>query len=227
MLALAPFSLAASLPTSHAPRREPEADALDRAVEAHHAAPHSREGEALGEFPLRFVSRAAERSAREPVGPATADVETLAGLLAELTRRRVRLFESSRGLRVGHAHLHPDLVGPVHARADALRVWLALGGLALRAPAPFDAPEWDDEVRLQAAWFAHAFEPTDLPVVLRPGEVIADVSLFRAGIAGRLAAGPEAPSAPRLRADLGDLFERFALSRDEPAAAEWPRRLAA
>ena len=200
---------------------------LDRAVAAHNADPHRADGRALAGLPLRFGPPTPEA----PAQPAAGADWTLAETLGEIERRGVRLVMSSRGLRVRHAHRLPDVARNAAHHEAALALWLSLRQRP--APAPFDAREWDPAVRLHAAWFALCFEAPPTPFALRPGETVVDASLLRAGLAGRLAAGPLAPSAVRLRSELSALFERYALTqRDavpgtatEPETA--PRRLAA
>ena len=195
-------------------------DAFDRAVAAHDADPHSRAGRALEGLPLRSAPEAAAM----PRLPEPGGDWTLAETLAEIERRGARLVLTSGGLRVRHAHRLADLARNVARHERALAVWLGLVGTPV--PAPFDAPEWDGAVRLHAAWFALDFEAPPTPFALRPGETCVDASLLRAGIAGRLAAGPQAPSAERLRAELAVLFERHA-PEVQKAPVAVPRRLAA
>ncbi|MEM1056196.1 MAG: hypothetical protein AAGI52_11765 [Bacteroidota bacterium] len=192
---------------------------IDRAVAAHDAAPHRQDGRALAGLPLRLGSEVA----RMPVLPKPDTDWTLAETLGEIQRRGTKLVQTSRGLRVRHAHRLLDLARNVGRHERALTVWL--GFRSLPVPAPFDAPAWDPGVRLYAAWFALDFEAPPTPFALRPGETCVDASLLRAGIAGRLAAGPEAPSAARLRAELAGLFERYAATGTAPILS--PMRLAA
>lgn len=207
-------------PSPQAPRSSDRpTDAIDRAVAAHDADPLSESGRALAGLPLRFAT---EPEAVRLSAPG-ADW-TLAETIGEIERRGARLVMTSRGLRVRHANRLPDLARNVarHERALAVRLRLRTAS----APAPFDAPAWDPAVRLHAAWFALAFEAPPAPFALRPGETCVDASLLRAGIAGRLAAGPEAPSAARLRSELAVLFERYA-PPVQTAPVATPRRLAA
>ena len=194
--------------------------AVDRAVAAHDAAPYSETGRALDGFALR-----GERPALEaPSPPAPGSDWTLAETIAEAERRGAKLVVASSGIKVRHAHRLPDLARNAARHARALTVWLHLRGE--RVPPPFDAPAWDGAVRLHAAWFALGFEAPPVPFPLRPGETCVDASLLRAGIAGRLAAGPLAPSADRLRGELAALFARFAPeAQTEPVTV--PQRRAA
>lgn len=203
--------------SSRAPRPE---DAFDRAVRAHDADPTSEAGRALDGFPIR----SGHEEVPIPHLPEEGADWTLAETLAEIERRGARLVLTSGGVRVRHAHRLADLARNVARHERALAVWLGLRGTPV--PAPFDAPEWDGATRLLAAWFALDFEAPPTPFALRPGETCVDASLLRAGVAGRLAAGPDAPSAPRLRAELAVLFERYAPSV-QTAPAPAPRRLAA
>ncbi|MEL6615037.1 MAG: hypothetical protein AAFQ43_04835 [Bacteroidota bacterium] len=208
-----------------APRPRPAHAAIGRAVAAHDAAPRSESGRALAGLPLRFGAPAPEAP---PVRPASGGDWTLAETLGEIERRGARLAMSSRGVKLRHAHRMPDLARNVRRHARALAVWLSLRGEAV--PAPFDARGWDPAVRLQAAWFALRFEAPPTPFALRPGERCVDVSLLRAGLAGRLAAGPLAASADRLRSELGALFERYApeaTTAPISVPTSVPRRLAA
>lgn len=202
------------------PRPRPAHAAIDRAVAAHDADPHSESGRALAGLPLRFGAPAPEAPSRPEAGGDW----TLAETLGEIERRGARLVMTSRGLRVRHAHRLRDVARNAARHERALAVWLDLKGEA--APAPFDARTWDPAVRLQAAWFALRFEAPPTPFALRPGERCVDASLLRAGMAGRLAAGPLAASADRLRSELGSLFERYA-PQVVTAPVAVPRRMAA
>lgn len=210
--------LASSPQASSVPSRE--ADLLGRVVAAHDADPYSESGRALAGLPLRFGSGDVEA----PRLPMPGTDWTLAETLDEIRRRGARLVQTSRGLRLRHAHRLADLARNVARHERALTVWLGLRGLPVAAP--FDATEWDADVRLYAAWFALDFEAPPTPFALRPGETCVDASLLRAGLAGRLAAGPGAPSAARLRSDLTALFEQYAPAVHRAPVAP-PRRLAA
>ena len=204
--------LASSPRVSKRPARGPLASAsvsleaaADRAVAAHDARPYSEKGRALEGFALRMGRPA-------PEAPAALDPAadwTLAETLDEIERRGARLVLTTRGIKVLHANRMPGLARNARRHERALAVWLSLRAQA-PAPAPFDAPEWDAATRLRAAWFALDFEAPPTPFALRPGETCVDASLLRAGIAGRLAAGPLAPSAARLRGELEALFARHA-----------------
>ena len=209
-------------PSPEAPSPSPRAtDAMDRAVSAHDADPTNTDGRGLAELAFRF----APAEVQAPRVPQPGALWTLAETLAEIQRRGARLVHTSRGLRLRHAHRMIDLARNVAHHERALAVWVQLRD---QAPlAPFDAPSWDPAVRLHAAWFALAFEMPPTPFAIRPGETVVDASLLRAGIAGRLAAGPEAPSAPRLRADLAALFERYAPVVQTHHQPEAPLRRAA
>lgn len=193
---------APSVPT---PSRRAADRVIDRAVAAHDAAPHDRTGEALAGLPLRFGAPEASGANY----PAPGADWTLAETLGEVERRGVRLAVSSRGLKVRHANRLQDVARNVALHETACATWLSLRDAEV--PAPFDAPEWDPAVRLYAAWFALRFDVPPTPFALRPGETCVDASLLRAGIAGRLAAGPLAESAVRLRSELSSLFDRYAL----------------
>ena len=208
-------------PSPQAPSPTPRAmDAMDRAVAAHDADPTNTDGRALAGLAFRFGPAAIHA----PRLPELGGDWTLAETLGEIERRGAKLVQTSRGLRLRHANRMLDLARNVGRHERALAVWM---GLRDASPlAPFDAGAWDPAVRLHAAWFALAFEAPPVPFSVRPGETVVDVSLLRAGIAGRLAAGPDAPSAPRLRADLEALFEAFAPEiQTRPVAA--PMRRAA
>lgn len=193
---------------------------IDRMVAAHDADPHSQSGRALSGFALRSAAPAPEALVR----PASGGDWTLAETVGEIERRGTKLVMTSRGLRVRHAHRLRDIARNVSRHERALAVWLRLRGEGV--PAPFDAHAWDPAVRLHAAWFALRFEAPPTPFVLRPGERCVDVGRLRAGIAGRLAAGPLAVSAERLRSELSALFERYA-PEVVTAPVVVPRRLAA
>ncbi|MEM6327785.1 MAG: hypothetical protein AAF791_11765, partial [Bacteroidota bacterium] len=112
-------------------------DAFDRAVAAHNADPHSQTGRALDGLPLRLTEAAPETRHRPTPGGAW----TLDETISEIERRGARLAQTSRGLRVRHAHRLPDLARNVARHERALTVWLSLREVPV--PAPFDAPEWD------------------------------------------------------------------------------------
>ncbi|HIG75447.1 MAG TPA: hypothetical protein EYQ24_12990 [Bacteroidetes bacterium] len=207
-------------PSPQAPRfSDRPTDAIDRAVAAHDADPLSESGRALAGLPLRFAPEP-----EAPSLPAPGADWTLADTIGEIERRGAQLVMTSRGLRVRHANRLPDLARNVARHERALAVRLRLGNHPV--PVPFDAAAWDPAVRLHAAWFALEFEAPPVPFALRPGETCVDASLLRAGIAGRVAAGPEAPSATRLRSELAVLFEGYAPSV-QTAPVATPRRLAA
>lgn len=192
-------------PSVSTPARRAADRVIDRAVAAHRAAPHDRRGEALAGLALRFGTPEPAVVRR----PAPGADWTLAETLGEIERRGVRLVVSSRGLKVSHANRLPDVARNVARHETAVAMWLSLREDT--APAPFDARAWDPAVQLYAAWFALRFEAPPAPFTLRPGETCCDAAKLREGIAGRLAAGPLAESAVRLRSELVSLFDRYAL----------------
>ena len=208
------------LATSSRPQPRAIDAVIDRAVSAHDADPQSQKGRALDTFALRFGGAAPEVPAR----PAPGGDWTLAETIAEIERRGAKLILTSRGLRLRHAHRLPDVARNATRHERALTAWMDLHQRPV--PAPFDAAEWDPGVRLYAAWFALRFEAPPTPFVLRPGETCVDASLLRAGIAGRLAAGPLAPSASRLRSELSALFDAYG-PHVQTSPVEVPRRRAA
>lgn len=174
----------------------------------------------LAEYSFRFASEDVEPLAELVEVPTDSAAWSLAHTLAEVRRRGAVLTRASRGVKLRHGHRLPALAAAVRQHEPALVTWLDLGGPDAAAPRPFDAVAWDDEVRLHAVWFSHVAVDLPVPFPLRPGVVIADASLFRASVAGRLAAGPDAPSAPGLRSDLAALFA--ARIETVPAAPAWP-----
>lgn len=194
-------------------------DLLDRAVGCVDADPSADAGRAYDGLRLRMGAEA------ELVPIAFEEPGSLAHTLDEIGRRGATLVASSRGLRLIHAHRLPALSDAVAAHEAALGVWLALRDAPV--PSGFAADEWDAATRLHARWFALAFEMPALPLALRPGERIRDAAAFRRGVAARLSAGPAAPGADRLREDLSQLFERYAVADADGSAASPTRRRAA
>ena len=199
-----------------------DTDALDAASAAHRADPFGTSGAHLADYSFRFDTAAED----EVAAPAPQGAFSLAETFAEIARRGARLNVGSGGVRLAHAHRMPDLGRAVRRHADALALWVSLG-LDAEAPArlgaryvPFGAPAWDEPTRLHAAWFALRFEPSQR-LELRPGVTVTDLPVFRTSVAQRLAAGPDAPGAGSLRADLSTLFERHAFA-EVPAPAEAP-----
>jgi len=173
------------------------------------ADPADRSGAHLADFPLRMGSEAPALPA--VARPLPGAEWTLAQTLQEVRLGRVALVESSRGVRPRHGHLvTPELARAVARFAGPLRVWLRLGVGNGRVPTPWRAETWDDAVRLHASWFGLVFDPPVLPLTLRAGERVQDWGRYRDGVAARLAAGPTAPGAERLAADLAALYTRFA-----------------
>lgn len=196
---------------------------LDAASAAHAADPFGTRGAHLAGYSFHFDSAAAAAEALDVQPRATE--WTLAVTFAEIARRDARLRLGSGGLRLAHAHRLPDLARAVARHAEALSLYVRLG-LDRDAPArlgpryvPFGAPAWDEPTRLHAAWFVRNFEAPAGRVELRPGVSITDRSAFRASVAGRLAAGPDAAGADGLRSDLEALFERYAFA---PVAVPQP-----
>ena len=198
---------------------------LDAAFAAHDADPLGTDGAHLAGYSFRFDTDA-EPAEAEPEAPASAREWTLAETLAEIRRRGATLRVGSLGVRLSHAHRLPALARAVARHDAALRVWVRLD-IDAAAPArrglravPFGATAWDDATRLHAAWFVRLFTPPAGRIVLRPGVAVTDLAAFRASVAGRLAAGPDAAGADGLRADLAALFAQFAA---EPAVVALPR----
>ncbi len=171
--------------------------ALQRALSAYEAAPTTRSGAHLADYSFRFDADALPTPSPRPTGPGSA--WTLAETLAELRLRDTGVVDTTRGLRVRHAHRVPEVAAAVHAHADAVRLWLDLG-----RPAPTGG--WDDEVALQAAWLDARLGTPPTPVALRPGVSVTDWARFRHSVDGALAQGPDAPSAAVVRRDLADLY---------------------
>lgn len=218
-------------PTLPAPRTDasdglprPAAAALDAAFEAERLDPAGRSGAHLAGFELRLGPASvvlAGTAAPRPDGPG-ADW-TLADTFAEIRRRGARLTLASRGVRLAHAHRMPDLAAAVRRHEPALAVWLGMGPVA----APFDATDWDDEVRLYAGWLATQAPPTVGRIALRPGHTVVGGRAFREGAAARLALGPAHPGANGLRADLAALFAQLGPNAVAQRAAPARRALAA
>src|SRR5690606_83515 len=159
-----------------------------------------------------------------PAPPADVRPWTLDRTLTEIRQRRLILIETTRGLRVRHRHRHriPGLDDALAAYAGPLRVWLRLGGPEANVPAPWKAPDWDEATRLFSAWFGLRFAMPAEPVSLHPGETVRDWVRFRTSVIQRLLAGPEAPTAARLRADLATLFARFSYQETLPVRRTLP-----
>ncbi len=208
----------------------PVSDArLDAATAAHGADPFGRERAHLAEYSFRFDTAAVRDSAVAEEAPA--HTWTLSETLAEIRRRGAGLHLGSAGPRLAHAHRLPELARAVQRHAGPLTTWIRLGldredsaptAAGMRV-VPFGATEWDAETRLHAAWFVRMFEAPGGRIALRPGVSITDMSVFRASVAGRLAAGPASAGADGLRADLGDLYGQFGAAAERLAAPE-PRR---
>lgn len=182
---------------------------LDAAFAAHDADPLGTGAVHLAGYSFRFDSDAAEV---DVAPPAPGRDRTLAETLADIRRRGAVLRVGSAGVRLAHAHRLPDLARAVARHEAALRTWLRLDIDAtapqtsgLRA-VPFGATAWDDATRLHAAWFVRLFVPPAGCLALRPGVAVTDLAAFRASVAGRLAAGPDASGADGLRADLASLY---------------------
>ncbi len=197
---------------------------LDAAFAAHDADPLGTDGAHLAGYSFRFDTDAEVDT--ESSAPASTRDWSLAETLAEVRRRGATLRLGSLGVRLSHANRLPALARAVARHDAALCVWVTLDIDAV-APArgglravPFGATAWDDATRLHAAWFVRLFTPPTARITLRPGVAVTDLAAFRASVAGRLAAGPDAAGADGLRTDLAALFERFAA---EPAVVAVPR----
>ena len=178
--------------------------ALTRAFDAERPDAHSAAH--LSDYSFRFDETAASRAAL----PDNGRDWTLAQTLAELRRRGTTVTPTSRGLRVAHAHRVPQLAEAVGRHERGVRAWLDLGE---RAAPPLG---WDDETDMLVRWFDSRPLPAGA-VALRPGVAVTDWARFRASVAGRFAAGPDAPCADGLRRDLSDLFARAEPARVRPA----------
>ncbi len=201
---------------------------LAAASAAHDADPFGRDCAHLAEYSFQFDTAAVcEPSVVEKDVLAW----TLADTLAELRHRGAGLHLSSVGLRLAHAHRLPNLAHAVQRHAGPLTTWVRLGldrehsvprTVGMRV-VPFGATDWDEVTRLHAAWFVRMFEAPDGRTMLRPGVTITDWSVFRASVAGRLAAGPSSAGADGLRGDLGDLYAQFGAAAERLIVPE-PRR---
>jgi hypothetical protein len=199
---------------------------LDTAAAAHDADPAGRSGAHLSGYSFRFDTAAVmpDEAPAAPVGREW----TLGETLAEVARRDATLRLGSGGVRLAHAHRLPDLARAVARHAGPLAVWLRLGldrDAAQRVP--FGATAWDAVTRLHAAWFVRLFEAPPGRLALRPGVSVTDLDAFRASVAGRLAAGPDAAGADGLRADLGALYERFGAEAERAGVPDVARARAA
>lgn len=182
---------------------------VEAAVSAFESTPASRAAEHLAEYSFRF-----EPSALSPYAvprPGSDEPWTLAQTLQEIRLRGVTLTNTSRGLRVRHAHRLGALAVAVRRHEPAVRLWLSLGGNAGAPPRG-----WDDEADLHLRWLTARFEPGREPVALRPGVSVTDWPRFAASVHDRAEAGPDAPTAASLRRDLADLFAHYAVL-DAPA----------
>lgn len=193
--------------------------AVDAAVAAHESRPTSRHLEHLADYSFRFDADAAPPPALLP-RPAEGEAWPLALTLQEVRLGRARVVEGSRGLRVRHAHIVPGLAAAVERHAPTVRLWLRLGG------PDADRGGWDDLTWLHAQWLEREFAPPRGPVALRPGVSVTDWPRFRASVADRLGAGPDAPCADGLRRDLADLFGRHAVLSPPAPAERLPARAA-
>lgn len=192
---------------------------VEAALAARDEAPASRERAHLADYSFRFDAGAAEPHAvPRPRGGAP---WTLAQTLQEIRLRRASLSVTSRGLRLRHAHLLPDLAVAVRRHEPAVRLWLDLG---LHAETP--AEGWDDETALHAHWLRARFEPGREAVELRPGVSVTDWPQFVASVEDRLGAGAGAPCADSVRRDLADLFARHAVLEAAPFVGRAPARAA-
>ncbi|HEX8386312.1 MAG TPA: hypothetical protein VF576_09015, partial [Rubricoccaceae bacterium] len=182
--------------------------ALDAASAANNGAPLGRSGAHLAGYSFQFDSAAVAPD--EAARPSASAEWTLSETLDEVERRGATLRLGSGGVRLAHAHRLPDLARAVARHEGPLAVWLRLGlDRDEVQPVPFGATAWDAETRLRAAWFVRLFEAPPGRLAHRPGVSVTDLPAFRASIAGRLAAGPDAAGADGLRADLASLYERF------------------
>ena len=179
--------------------------ALLRALDEHDGSPEARPARHLADYSFRFDTDAPVVEAL----PASGMDWTLAQTLGDLRRRGTRIDVGSRGLRVRHAHRVPQLAVAVARHERAVAAWLGLG------PARPPALGWDDEVDFLARWLDARPEPAG-PVALRPGVSVTDWARFRASVADRFAAGPDAPCADGLRRDLRDAFEAAEPARVRP-----------
>jgi hypothetical protein len=207
---------------------------LDTAAAAHDADPAGRSGAHLAGYSFRFDSAAVQPD-EAPVAPVGREW-TLGETLAEVARRDATLRLGSGGVRLAHAHRLPDLARAVARHAGPLAVWLRLGldrdatqrvPLTSSSPVGFGATAWDAVTRLHAAWFVRLFEAPPGRLALRPGVSVTDLAAFRASVAGRLAAGPDAAGADGLRADLGALYERFGAEAERAGVPDVVRARAA
>lgn len=207
---------------------------LDAASAAHDADPFGRSSAHLAGYSFRFDTAAAVLD-EAPAPPAGRDW-SLAETFGEIARRGARLRLGSGGVRLTHAHRLPDLARAVARHAGPLAVWLRLGldrdaaqrvPLTSSSPVGFGATAWDSVTRLHAAWFVRLFDAPPGRLPLRPGVSITDFPTFRASVAGRLAAGPDAAGADGLRADLAALYDRFAADAERTVVPEPARSRAA
>lgn len=178
------------------------APAIEAALSAHDATPGSRRGEHLRDYSFRFDVDAAPGPYRVP-RPNEGAAWTLAQTLQEVRLRGATLVVTSSGLRVRHAHLLADLAAAVRQHEAAVRLWVDFD-----CPTPRGA--WDDATELHLQWLDARFRPGRGPIALRPGVSVIDWPRFRASVADRVSAGPDAPCASGLQRDLADLFERHA-----------------
>lgn len=209
---------------------------LDAARTAHDADPLGRDRAHLADYSFRFDSAAVCEPDTEPT-EAPARTWTLNETLVEIRRRGAGLRLGSTGPRLVHAHRLPELARAVKRHAGPLTTWVRLGldredgvpaarASGLRA-VPFGATDWDDATRLRAAWFVRLFEAPGERIALRPGIAITDLTVFRASVAGRLAAGPASAGADGLRADLADLYAQFGAAAERLVVPEVQRARAA
>lgn len=183
--------------------------AIEAAAAAFESTPESRAAEHLAEYSFQF-----EPGAPAPYAvprPQEGGAWTLAETLQEIRLRGATVVETSRGLRVRHAHRLGALAPAVRRYEPAVRLWLTLGG-----DRGTPAGGWDDEVDLHRRWLTAPFVPDRDVVDLRPGVSVTDWPRFVASVRDRLEAGPEAPCAGSVRRDLADLFARHAVL-DAPA----------
>ena len=192
--------------------------AFDAAVLAHDRDPASRRAEHLAEYSFRFddCTAASPFAVPRPMGDGP---WTLAQTLQEIRLRGASVIESTRGLRVRHAHRLPGLAQAVRLHEDAVRLWLSLGQ-------PVPRQGWDDETELHRLWMSERLAASSQPVLLRPGVSITDWARFATSVHERAEAGPDAPCASGLRRDLADLFSRYAVLGPQPQAERRPARAA-